>query len=306
MSSGAKVVTAIAKQTDIKKLATTGFKILPNKSNGLNNSIELTESELVSDSRLKREGMPTGGTVEGDIETELMFGVFDELIAAAFWSEWKQGQAGQPDTLEVGDTRSMFTITKDFTDIGVFHAFGACHVNSLSLDVGTDSLVSLSLGFKGLDYQHSKTTSFAKTPKKAEDSPKASGLNIGDILIDGQNIGVCVEAFKFEIDNGAEVQKCLGDNKYGGNVLAMFATISGSMTIAYSPKAHDILTNQITGATLAVQIPIEFENGKKYILKLPKVQISGDIPSPSGSDLVTAEVSFNVVGQSPVLERYTA
>lgn len=304
MSSGAKVVTSYAKQTDIKAVPRAGWKTLPNISNGLTVSAELTESELVGGGRIAKQGMVTSAEVSGDIETELMFEAFDELIAAAFWGEWNT--AAKPHTLQVGSTKSSFAITKDFTDINVNHIFKGCVVSKLSLSVDTSNLAKVTFGFTGLGYDESTTKSFAVNPTVTPDTKKASGLSVGSIKLNGAPIGVCVESISFELDNQTEVQKCLGDNIYGGNVLAMLANASGSMTIAYSPEAHNILKEQITGQTLALEFDIKFDdNGtKKYTIKIPKMQVSGEIPSPSGKDLATADVNFTVVDESPVLEKH--
>lgn len=303
MSSGARVKSAYAKQTD-KTIPQTGWKILPNITNGLTVSTELTNSEMLSGGRIGKAGMVTSARVEGSIETELMFEAYDDLIAGAFWSDWSGGRAS-PKTLSIGTTKHQFAITKDFEDITVNHVFGQCVVSNFSLSVDAESLVKLSFGMTGLDYQESKTESFAKTPTPTPDTAKASGLSIGEIKVDGTKLDVCVESFSLEIDNQTEVQKCLGDNIYGGNIHAMLANISGSMTIAYSQKAHDIIKNQLTGQTLSLEIPIKFADNKRYVIKIPKFQVSGEIPSPSGTDLVTVDVNYTVVDESPVIERHT-
>ncbi|WP_338104016.1 phage tail tube protein, partial [Psychrobacter nivimaris] len=100
-----------------------------------------------------------------------------------------------------------------------------------------------------------------------------------------------------------EIQKCLGNNLYGGNLFAMIANISGSMTIAFSQKAYDILELQRTGGTLSIEVPIMFNATDGYTITIPKAQISGDIPSPSGNELVTAEVTYTVVDESPIITR---
>lgn len=302
MSSGAFVKTAYAKQTG-ETLPKTGWKTLPNISNGLTVATELTNSEMLSGSRMAKAGMVTSASVQGDIETELMFGAYDELIAAAFWSEWSAGAS--PNTLSVGATKTQFAIAKDFSDINVNHVFTGCVVSSFGLTVDTSSLIKLKFGMTGLGYQESKTTSFAKTPTAQADTAKASGLSIGEIKVDGSKLDVCVESFSFELDNQTEVQKCLGDNIYGGNILAMLTNITGSMTIAYSQKAHEMISKQMTGATLSLELPIKFGNSK-YVIKIPKFQVSGEIPSPSGTDLVTVDLSYTVVDESPVIERHTA
>ena len=302
MSSGARVVSAYVKQTD-KTLPKTGFKILPNIKNGLTVATELTQSEMLSGTRVGKSGMVTGATVSGDIETELMFGAYDDLLAGAFWGDWSSGAS--PNTLSVGAVKHLFAITKDFTDINVNHVFERCVVSSFGLSIDTSSLVTAKFGMTGLGYQESKTKSFAGTPTPTPDTAKASALSIGEIKVDGQKIDVCVEAFSLDIDNQTQVQKCLGDNIYGGNVLAMIANITGTMKIAYSQTAHDMIAKQLTGATLSLEVPIKFDNNK-YIIKIPKCQISGEIPSPSGGDLVTVDVNYTVVDESPIIERHTA
>lgn len=306
MSSGSRVKTAYAPQPTLATTPITGWKNLPNITNGLNNATTLTDSEMLNGTRIKSSGMVTSGEIMGDIDAELMYGTYDDLIAASFWNDWTVKSGATPSKLVIGDIRKMFAFTKDFTDINAFYLFKGVHVNSLKIDVGTDSIVKVTFGLMGLGYEASKTVSFAKTPAAAVSTAKASGMSIGDIKHDGTNIGVCVEAFSFEMDNQAEIQKCLGNNLYGGNLFAMIANISGSMTIAFSQRAYDILELQRTGGTLSIEVPIMFNATDGYLITLPKLQISGDIPSPSGNELVTAEVGYTVVDESPIITRLAA
>ena len=299
MSSGARVVTSIAEQTDPKVIPTTGWTILPNITNGLTVSNDLTNSEMLSGGRIAGAGMVTSGSISGDIEAELQYGTYDKLLAAAFFNNWIVS-ADSPDTLVIGDIKKIFAITKDFTDVNVNHLFTGCVVNSLKIDITTADLVKVTFGIMGQNYQHSKSPAVVAAGKAA------SGLSIGTILKNGADIGICVESFSFKIDNQAEIQKCLGDNLYGGNILAMLANIDGSMTLAYGVASHDLVVNQLTGATVALEVPINYSDKQKYVIKLPQVQVTGDIPSPSGTDLATIDVNYTVVNVSPVLEKHKA
>ena len=298
MSSGAKVVSAYVAQTDKDVLPTEGWKVLPNITNGLNNATTLTDSEMLNGTRVKTQGIVTSGEITGDLSAELVYGVYDDFLAAAFWNDWTVG--GE---LTIGDTRKMFAVTKDFADIAAFYAFKGVHVNTLSIEITTDGIVNITFGLMGLGYETQKTVSYSAGAAATVVGAKASGLSVGDILHNGNPIGVCVEAFSFELDNQSEIQKCLGSNMYGGNIHAMIANASGSMTIAFSEKAYDILELQRTGGVMSIEVPIEFEDGTGYTIELPRVQISGDIPSPTGNELVTAEVTYMAVDESPVLTR---
>ena len=249
MSSGAKVVSAYVAQTDKDVLPTEGWKVLPNITNGLNNATTLTDSEMLNGTRVKTQGIVTSGEITGDISAELAYGVYDDFLAAAFWNDWTVG--GE---LTIGDTRKMFAVTKDFADINAFYAFKGVHVNTLSIEITTDGIVNITFGLMGLGYETQKSISYSAGAAATIVGPKASGLSVGDILHNGTAIGVCVEAFSFELDNQSEIQKCLGSNMYGGNIHAMIANASGSMTIAFSEKAYDILELQRTGGVMSIEV----------------------------------------------------
>lgn len=303
MSSGAAIRTAYVMQTDKDVIPTNGWKTLPNITNGLSNTTTLTDSEMLNGTRMKTSGQVTSGEIVGDIDSELMYLTYDDFMAAAFWNDWTIAAPDEPSALTIGDVRKFAAISKDFTDISAFYVFKGVHVNTMKIEVGTDSIVKITFGLMGLGYETSKTISYAKNPAAAIVGKKASSLSVGDIKADGVAIGVCVEAFSFELDNQAEIQKCLGSNLYGGNIHAMIANCSGSMTIAFSQKAYDIIELQRTGATMSIEVPIMFTATDGYTITLPKIQIQGDIPSPSGNELVTADVTYTAVDESPIIKR---
>ena len=295
MSTGFIMQSAYVEQSDITVTPNTGWKGLPNISNTLNTTTNTTESEILNNGRIQSSGMVTGGEITGDIESELMFGTFDDLMAAAFWNEWTEAdtESGTNSQLTIGKKRKFFAMTKDFDDHSAHYIWKGVHVNTMNLDISVDNIIKVTFGLMGLGYDSRKTTSFAKSPEAAVDKQKASGLSIGDILIDDSPIAVCVEAFSLTLDNQAMVQKCLGKSEiYGGNIHALIASATGSMTLAFGEQAYEILEMQRTGGIMSVKLPIRFEDGSGYDITLPEVQIEGDIPSPSGTELPTAEVSF--------------
>lgn len=305
MSSGARVVSAYVKQVTQDVIPSSGWKVLPNITNGLNNATTLTDSEMLNGTRVKARGMVTSGEISGDLSAELLFGNYDDFFEAAFWNDWTTAGVAplDPSQLTIGDKRKMFAVTKDFADIKAFYAFKGVHVNTMNIEVSTDAIVKTTFGLMGLGYETKKDVTFATAATPAVVGEKVSGMSIGDIKYNNAPIGVCVEAFSFELDNQSEIQKCLGSNMYGGNIHAMIANASGSMTIAFSEKAYDILELQRTGATMSIEVPIKFADGSGYTIVIPKAQIQGDIPSPTGNELVTAEVTYMAVDESPILIR---
>lgn len=296
MSRGTKVVLLYAPQTAVETVPLSGWKILPRKSDSLNNSVEMTDSETIADSRIKTAGMVTSATSEGDIECEFIKGSYDDLIEAAAGNLWST------DVLTFGgDVVKMFAIEKAHKDISQYHLWKGMQVNSFKLDIPESGYISCTFGFMGAGYENELVT-YSSAAAAAITSPKATSLTVGDIKLDGSTLqGVaCVTAFSFELTNNIEKQNCLGAGLYGANLMAMLADMTGSMTLAYSQRAQEILNNQLTGAPVAIEALIKFGEGDddSYLLTIPKAQISGDIPS-GGKDKLEASLTYSVYADSP-------
>ena len=300
MSRGSKVVLSYSKQDDVSVVPLTGWKILPRTSDSLNNTVELTDSETINDSRLRTSGMVTSANAEGDVEVELIKGVYDDLIAAAAGNEWVVGTpAGTNEVVFGGDVVTNFAIEKNHKDIGQYHYWSGMRVNSFSLDIPENGFIGMTFGFMGAGYEASLTAS-ATTPAAAVTSPKATSLSVSDIKIDGVTTkGVsCVTAFSFELNNNIERQNCLGAGLYGSSFLEMMADMTGSLTLAYSKNTQEMLNKQLTGDPVKIEATIKFPDGDTYVLTIFKAQISGDIPS-GGMDKLEASLTYTVYADAP-------
>ena len=299
MSRGNKVVLTYAPQADIGVKPTTGWKTLPRKSDSLNHTVELTDSETINDSRIKTAGMPTSANAEGDVEVEFIKSTYDDLLEAVAFNAWDDNVLTFG-----GNTQKLFAIEKKYADIGQYHYFAGMTVNKLSLSIPESGFIGMTFGFMGSGYQ-TGTDAFAVSPTVSKTEPKASTISVESITIDSENLkGVaCITEFNFELDNGMERQNCIGAGLYGAKNLEKMANISGSLTLAYSQKAQSIVNKQLTGATIAISAVIAFADGSKYTLAIPKAQVSGDIPSGGANDILKAQLNYTVVEIAPTLTR---
>lgn len=303
MSSGAKVVTRYAPQPDAAVKPVTGWQTLLVTGNTLNNSTNMTASDAVTDDRMANAGIPTRATVGGDIDAELQYGVLDTLMAAAFMSDWTA------DVLSVGSTKKMFAIEKSFTDIGVHHLFNGCHVGAFSLEIPEEGKIMAKFTLAGLGYDVSKVAQFAVSPTAANDTLSLmSNASVGDILIDGvSQIGTaCIRSISFSLDNGLQAQPCLGKGLYVGAQIATEAAITGSFVLAYSASSHDFYAKSLTGDTIGLEIPVTDADGNQYVIEIPAVQVTGDIPDGGKSDLIEISLEYTAVRVSPTITRIPA
>lgn len=299
MARGNKAVLSYSKQDDVSVVPLTGWKILPRVSDSLNNTVELTDSETINDSRLKTAGMVTSANAEGDIEVEMIKTAYDDLIAAAAGNEWTTATKTKT-VVFGGDVVTKFAIEKNHKDIAQYHYWSGMRVNSFSLDIPESGFIGMTFGFMGGGYVASLAAS-AVTPTAAVTSPKATSLSVSDIKIDGvttKNVS-CVTAFSFELNNNIERQNCLGAGLYGSNFLEMMADMTGSLTLAYSKNTQSMLDKQLTGAPVKIEVTVKFPDGDTYVLTIPKAQISGDVPS-GGNEILQAQLTYTVYADAPV------
>ncbi|RPD86271.1 hypothetical protein EGK75_09115 [Neisseria weixii] len=300
MSSGAKQVVYFVPEVAIGTTpALAKWKTLPFKTISLDGKVNKTDSDTITDGRVGRGGLPTSMEVSGDLEVNAAYGVYDELLEAAFFNTWNDN------ALTVGTARKTFSVARGYTDIDVFHIFTGCHLSRFALSIPEEGLITLTFGLAGLN-RTQKTGAPVGTISPAVLSEEFTNVGVGELTIDGQSLrGVaCVTAFNFELENGLQVQKCLGDGLASGKQLEGKATMTGSFTCAWSPKASvDIYEKQFTNGKLAIKIPFGDAAGNRYELELPMVTVTAELPSGGADDLLQTTVNFTVQDQSPILRR---
>lgn len=301
-SRGNKVILSASVQTDIKVKPTTGWKNFPRKTDSLNATFELLDSETITDSRIKSAGMVISADAAGDVECEFIKSTYDDYIAAAAGNAWVIGSpaVGQDTLTFGGDVITMFALAKSHKDILQYHYWAGNRVNTLNLDIPEGGYASLTFGFMGSGYENA-LTEFAVDAAAVPVSPKATSLNVTDIKIDGVTTKgtACATAFSFELTNNIERQNCLGAGLYGDDLTEMMADMTGSLTLKYGQKAQSILNKQMTAAPIKIEVTLAFpDTADTYTLTIPKCQISGDIPS-GGNELLEASLTYTVVADTP-------
>ena len=301
-SRGNKTVLLSAIQTDAKVKPVSGWDVFPRKSDSLNTTFELLDSETINDSRLKTPGMVISADAAGDVECEFIKGTYDKYMAAAAGNAWEVGapEEGQDTLTFGGDVITMFALAKAHKDILQYHYWAGNRVNTMTLDIPEGGYASLTFGFMGSGYENA-LTDYAPDAAPVPVSPKATSLNVTDIKIDGVTTkgSACATAFSFELTNNIERQNCLGAGLYGDDLTEMMADMTGSLALKYGQKAQSILNKQMTAAPIKIEVTLSFpDTTDTYTLTIPKAQISGDIPS-GGNELLEASLTYTVVADTP-------
>ena len=300
MSSGAKQLVQIAKETVIGTVPSPfARQTLAFTDISLNQSVEKTESASITDSRLQQSSMITSAEYSGELSAEAQYGAYDDLMAAAAFNAWATNVLAFG-----GTTRQTFSVLLGYTDIANYYTFSGLHVNTFGIDIPEAGLIGLTFGFMG-----TKRTTAAVAPvgtiTPASANPRMSNISVGDLLVDGVSVKgtACITAFSFNWDNSMQVQKCLGAGLEVGAILEMSAKGTGSFTMAWSTKAAELYEKQFTNGNISLSIPITDTAGNKYVLNIPKVELTAPLATGGKDDLLNTTFEYTVVDQAPTLTR---
>ena len=300
MSSGAKQLVQIAKETVIGTVPSPfARQTLAFTDISLNQSVEKTESASITDNRLQQSSMITSAEYSGELSAEAQYGAYDDLMAAAAFNAWATNVLTFG-----GTTRQTFSVLRGYTDIANYHTFSGLHVNTFGIDIPEAGPIGLTFGFMG-----TKRTTAAVAPvgtiTPASANPRMSNISVGDLLVDGVSVKgtACITAFSFNWDNSMQVQKCLGAGLEVGAILEMSAKGTGSFTMAWSTKAAELYEKQFINGNISLSIPITDTAGNKYVLNIPKVELTASLATGGKDDLLNTTFEYTVVDQAPTLTR---
>jgi len=299
MSSGAKQLTRYGVETTAG-VAATKWQTLGVTSNSLDATAQTTESQTIKDTRIAAGTLVTGVEIAGDIETEFAWVVQDVLLEV---------MALNPFVNNIltfgGKVRKSLSVIRGFDDVDNFQLFLGCFLNTWTLSVTDQGIVTSKFSIMGMGRVPSdKLPTGTNTP--ALDETPFTSQSMGDILIDGVvKEGMCASQLELTIDNSMQVQKCLGkkENNGIGAILETIMKGSGSITIAWSKNTAALYEKQFLNQSIGIEWPLIDSAGNKYIIKLPKVLLSAPLPSGGGADLLTTQFSFTVADVAPTLTR---
>lgn len=298
MSSGAKQVTRYGVESAVNTVA-TAWQTLAFTTNGLNEAPTTTESNAIKDSRISGGTIVVGSELTGDIETEFAFGIQDDLLEGAAFNAWDD------DVLTFGGTtRKTFSFVKGYSDINNYHTFTGGHVSTWGLNISTDEIVTSTFGIIAMKRTPSNSAP-AGTVTPAPSVAPFTALSVGDITFDDVAIAgtMCVTALSLSIDNTAQAQKCLNYENTVGAILEGVVNGSGSATIAWSVGASGLYEKQFTNTPVKIEWGIKDAAGNAYVITLPKVLLSMELPSGSSGDILTVDASFTIADEAPYITR---
>jgi len=177
------------------------FQNLPFTTHSLNMTKERVSGTDINADRMSRVDRHGNRQVAGDIVADLRDTDFDDLLESAMLNTWATN------VLKVGTVPKYFSIEDYAADIDQARLFTGCSVNSLSVSLAPNAMVTGTFSLVGKDMTISATE---KTQDAATGAAPFDAYS-GDLEIGG-SVAAIVTAMDFTLTNGFAPTFVVGDD----------------------------------------------------------------------------------------------
>ena len=276
---------AIVAESTFGTTPSNGFKFVRATGESLNFNINNTQSAEIRADRNVQDIIRTDASASGDINFELSFGAFDDLLEGLMCADYSS------DVLVNGITAKSFSIEKKFELGGTdrYHLFKGMRVSSMSLDLSAGDIVSGAFSFIGKEMT-AATSPTDSTITAATTAPIMNAVNnVVQLQEGGSTLSDSVMSLSLTVENNLRTQNAIGSLGAVGIGLGEF-NVSGSMSVYFS--SGGIFNKFLNGTDSSIQFQLS-DGSNSYTFLIPKVEYtSGSVTAGSTNADVMAEMEF--------------
>lgn len=223
--------------------------------------------------------------VGGEINGELEYGAYDDLLEAMAMGTWSAN------VLRTGTTRRSFTFER-FFDLATdeYHRYTGCEVNSMTLSVQPNSMVGLTFGVIGQDMS-TNTAQVAGSSYSADLGNSPFDSFTGSITEGGTAIAD-VTAIELNWENGIEpafvVGSALTIQPSDGK-----SRLTGSLTAYFQNRTlYDKFLNETSSEIVFTLTDVDSQSIQ---FDIPNIKYTAGNPDVSGEGPVTVALEFTAL-----------
>ncbi len=191
--------------------------------------------------------------------------------------------AVQGRTFDIGSTLTTFTFERRFTDITQFQPFRGCAINSMSVSVQPEQIVTTTLDILGMSFGKLNGVSLG-APSAATYTSPFSAFD-GGLFVNGQEIAV-VTGIDFNLQNGRALQPVVGRTT-SPDVFEGTATITGTVNFLLQDATVIGYFEDETEIDLALRLDELGDAADFHALYLPRIKLNaGDMDPPQEGPIV--------------------
>ena len=252
--------------------ATPALKPFRYTGESLNFGIENTKSSEITPTRVETDLVQTSASAAGDVNIELSYGSYTDLLEGLFCSTFSSG------VLENGITRHSFSIQKHFQDMAVpqFHTFNGCVVESLSLTMEVGKIVEGAFSFLALGNTVATSQITGATfSVPTTTTPMNAVTNVQNFSIDGVPYSGCISSLKLMIKNNVRAIMCIGSLQ-AKNMKLGTMEVTGDMEFYF--EEGSTYQKFVAGTEFDISFDLEDGAGNTYNWVIPRAKFeTGDV-----------------------------
>ncbi|MGB2063510.1 MAG: phage tail tube protein [Marinomonas gallaica] len=226
--------------------------------------------------------------VSGDVSGEMVYGAFDELLAAAIGGTWETDTpAVGSDEAKAGVGRQGFTFVKKAGALG-YDYFAGCEINTLGIEIGQNGNATLTLGAIGQSKKDGHTEIAGSTYLPASTRIPIAGFDI-TLRKGGVNVAICT-SLSLNVNRNIETSFVIGSRDTGAKPKGKL-TADGSMTVQFLDYTYqdEFKDEQRTDLEVVFTDPTD---GAELAIALPNVLPTSADDDVSGDGEIPINVSF--------------
>lgn len=291
--------------------ATPAFKPIRHTGTTLGLSKESLQSEELRDDRQIADFRHGAYQVGGDINIELSYGSFDDLLEAVLLGTWAVDGGGTGiDRLKAGVTRRSFTVERFFGDIlsadKPYHRFTGVEFNTLSLAINANAMITGSFGVLGQSMS-TGTAIIAGATYAAATTTSPLDSFTGTLSEAGTPIAVITE-ISLSLENSLEARFVVGSKQSIRPSIGR-SNVTGQVTAYFENSA--LLDKFINETESNIEFELPDGAGNKYTFTLPRIKYTGGQPDVDGEGPITLSMPFQALldattGTNLIIDRQDA
>lgn len=275
--------------------ANPAFKALRHTGTSLGLSRETLTSEELRSDRMIPDVRGGAHQIGGDIEFELSYGSFDDILEAVLCGTWTVDGGGiGVDRLKAGVVRRSFTLERNFGDLlavdSPYHRFTGVEFNSMELAINANAIITGSFGVIG---QGQSLGSAILPGATYAPAPTTSVLDsFTGSLKEGGNVLGAITEISLSLENGLEPRFVVGSKNSLRPSIAR-SNVSGSVTAYFESSA--LLMKFINEEVSSIEFELPDGEGNKQTWVLPRIKYMGGQPDVGGEGPILLQMPFQAI-----------
>lgn len=274
---------------------TPAFDLVRTTGTTLGLSRDSLQSEEIRSDRQISDFRGGANQVGGDINFELSYGSFDQLLEAVLMGTWTTDQpVAGTDQVKAGTTRRSFTFMRHFADLpggsNPYYLYTGVEINNLQLQISANAMITGTMSVVGKG-QETASAEPAGSTYNPESTTSPLDSFSGELKENGNTIAVITE-IQLNLENGLEPRYVVG-SKDSITPSSGRSNCSGTITAYFEDSTLvDKFLNE-TESSIEFTLPDGAGNELKVIL--PRIKYTGGQPDVSGEGPITLSMPFQAL-----------